>query len=274
MLRKSIFVVVAILPVMLIATAGCGQGADIVTRHHGVDLISGEAAYGMYVDFKNIRQDEDLSAMYDYLGEGSADGELEDFGLSISQVDFAAGTMDGGIFCGCFDYNEIRESLRKLEFEEDVYEDVELWTGYYSGYGDTAVAIFESGLVYGEVDVVKAHVRVIRGIDKSLYQKEDVEQIMNRLPNWSPIIIVVMIDTYGQLDFSGAVAQVFAFDKADRDNLKLAMVVKFTSEDAAIEALSDAETYMEEGYEGMGIKANQNGTFVEIEAIVPIELFT
>jgi len=271
MFRKAIIVVVVSLVVMLIATVGCGREAAIVTRHHGMDLIPGDAPGGMYYDYKSLREDKDLSAWYDSMAAGQS-GPMEAIGVSLSQIDFMA-AVEGGVLGGRFDCDNVRKTLRGLDFEEGTYEGVELWTGYHSEFGDSAIAILEGGLIYGEPDAVKAHVRVINGTEVSLYQTEDIEQLMNRLPGWSPILLWLECDPSREMPFSDALAIVIAFGKADKDNLKLAVVVRFESESAAIEGLGGVDTLIEP-MGAMEVEASRSGTFVNIEAKVPIQFFS
>ena len=270
MFRKAVIVVVGALVVMLIATVGCcPETATIVTQHHGMDLIPGDSDGGMYLDFKSMREDENLSAVYDAMAVGQFD--WEEMGVSVSQVDFMVSYAAGAVFGGRFDYNDVREALKELDFEEGTYEDVELWTGYHSELGDGAVAILEGGLIYGEPDTVKAHMRVINGTEVSLYQTEDFEQVMDKLPGWSPIILMLECAPR-ELPFD-ALALVIALGKADEDNLKLAVVMEFESESAAIEGLGGVDTFV--GPMGaMEVEASRSGTFVNIEAKIPIQTFS
>ena len=273
MLRKVMIVVVVVLVVILIAIMGCGQEPTIVTRHHGMDLIPGDAHGGMYLDFKSMREDKDLSAVYEGMAVGQFEWGEEIVGVSASQVDFMVSYGAGVVFGGSFNDDKVREALGELEFEEGTYEDAELWTGYHGELGEGAVAILKGGLIYGEPDTVKRHMRVINGTEASLYQAEDIEQVMDRLPGWSPIMLMLQCELPEQMGFSDALALAMAFSKADKDNLKLAVIIEFESESAATEGLTGAETFVR-SMEGIEIEVSRSGTYVEIEAKIPLQVFS
>ena len=276
MFRKAIIVAAGALVVILITTVGCcPETATIVTQHHGMDLIPGDAHGGMYLDFKSMREDKDLSAVYEGMAVGQFEWGEEIVGVSASQVDFMVSYGAGVVFGGSFNDDKVREDLGELEFQEGTYEDAELWTGYHGELGEGAVAILKGGLIYGEPDTVKSHMRVINGTETSLYQNEDIKQLLNRLPGWSPIFLWLECDHSGegQFGFPDALAGVMVLGKADKDNLKAAVVIEFRSKIAATEGLTGAEIFFEYT-EGTEIEVNQSGTYVEIEAKIPLQMFS
>ena len=111
-----------------------------------------------------------------------------------------------------------------------------------------------------------------KGIEGSLYQATDVKQLMDRLPGWTPIMIMVTRDPYAEMGIADALALVMALDKADEDSLKLAIVIKFESESTAVESADVVRSQLEMAMGAMEIEVSQSGVFVEIEGTVPMQL--
>jgi hypothetical protein len=114
----------------------------------------------------------------------------------------------------------------------------------------------------------------MNGTEVSLYQTKGVEQTLNRLPVKSPIIIMMTRDPSGELGISDALTLVMVYGKTEKEDLKLAMVVRFENESTAVESLGSKETFLDLSILGIDIDTRQGDTFVEMELEIPAQLLS
>lgn len=236
-------------------------------------MIHEDAEGGAYFHIDIARADEDLAEVYDsFLASAFEDEEeLRDLGIDISQMDYLEMQMEeydetAGVIFGRFDFDNVRSNLSELNLTQGSYEGAEFWSGYYGTYGDMGVAILANGLIWGDREVVKSLVRTMIGSDPSFYDVPEVREILDRFPEWTPLIAMVTLQPLSDFDIPFAEAAGYAFAKEDRNTLKYSMVVKFVDSATAQEEL---ESWMEVP----GIKARRDGSFVIIDAKMPLEEF-
>ena len=252
--------------------AGCADGEESLSlpalEGYGMNLIHGDAVGGAYMHLGSIRDDEDLSDMYDSFMAEPFDGELEDIGIDLSWIDYVVISSESdtvGILHGQIDIEKVRSSLSELNFTQGTCEGVEFWNGTYFAFGDAGVAFFSDAIVWGEEEVVRSVVRTIMDVDPSLYDIPEVREVFDKLPTWTPIMVMVTLDPLTDLEMPYADAVGFIIAKQDRDNLRAAMVAKFADADAAEQMAQLLESSLD---------ARCEGSWVILEGTMPIDEFS
>ena len=82
------------------------------------------------------------------------------------------------ILIGDFSLEDIRDTLTRMDFVEDEYRGVEIWTYDYGG----AFAFIDNMIVAGYIDSVEACIRIQKNEEPSWYDNEDMKSIADRLP--------------------------------------------------------------------------------------------
>ncbi|MFC2058095.1 trypsin-like peptidase domain-containing protein [Chloroflexota bacterium] len=238
-------------------------------------LIPADALTGAFIDIDLITSDETLEGFAESIGltELTDDEELADFGIESAQIGAILGTSreneNVGIALGQFDFDSVRTHLEEIDFTYGSYEDVEFWTGYYGSYGDTGVAVIPDALflAWGDVELVESIVRTIKGIDDSFENVAEVQEVLNRLPEGTPLINIVALDMAAEFDLPGTKNGSLTVVIAGGD-LKLVWVLN------CIDASTAQEIGNQVGDSMGATSVRQDGTWIVIELVVSIEEFS
>jgi len=269
-------VAVVILACLVSGTVGCAAGQERgVSREWGVtDMMKKtpeNAAHLTFVNVKELRGDNDLEHLY----EGWRDNlghTFDDYGIVADDVNLTAmgisleGEGEGYyLINGDFDLRKVRDKLYSLGFDEDEYRGVELWER-----NGEVMALMEHLVILSTEQGVRDCVEVIMGEKDSLWDNQDIKDVLDRLPDG---INVKYISHPQYMAYEGMKAQGTSLEKKDEDTLKMTGIFMFEDEDAA----SDAVAKIKEDTGAEEIErsdVNQDGRFVILTIEVGIgEMF-
>jgi len=200
----GVLVIAVVIAVLLIG--GGGSARDIAKM-----TPEGASSLG-HLNLQTIRDDKDLDDIYEAIEELSEFDELEDeLGVDIDDINYIAEAGGITIIGGKFDLKDVRDELDDRDFDKDEYKGVEFWTGEYDG----AVAISGDKLIIGSDKRVKSCIKVMKGDRTSMYDDDDVRDVINKLPGG----IMTMVGAYplyeGAPSYEGALAMGFVLMKED-----------------------------------------------------------
>jgi hypothetical protein len=283
----SIAPVVALILLSLLAAAGCTRDGDVSQSGMMAQLPEGGYGY-IFADAGAMLDNETMQDLYDSYGDLLEQVE-EKLGVSLDQVTEAATNGEVILIKGNFVLEDITDRLEEAGYQEDQYNDVEIWES--SGQGNTtAVAFIDNTLVVvGSEGEVEDCIDTIKGEAASLAENEDLRDMLDRLPDGVvvgcaevPAEIRIALSYYGysylgNIDVAGA-----SVGFKDSENLLLTVMLKFDSRADADEArdaikgdIEDAiETYLEDYLEvgDLGeINVSQDGEYLTITAQLSME---
>lgn len=260
MMNKKIGAIVGVFAItVVIASLGCIESGGSVKD---IAKMTPEGANSLiYSDLQTMRDDRDLRDIYKNMKKSELD-ELEDeLGIDFDDVNYIAEAGDITIIGGKFDLKDLRDELDDMDFDKDEYKGVEFWIGEY----DEAVAISGNKLILGDDKQVKSCIKVIKGDRTSMYDDEDVRDVINKLPSG----IFTMVSTYPP--YENALVMGYAMIKEDEDTMKIKGVVKFDDDEDAEDAKSDLKREMKEEDKMFDVDVTQSGKFLKFSAKFDIE---
>jgi hypothetical protein len=259
--------------VLTLVSIGCGSGQESMTlpalEGYGMNLIDEDALGGAYIDIRGLRGDEDLAAVLDSFSAETFNGELEDLGIELSQIDTLVSSIGedrAGICYGRFEFDVVRASLRELDLTHGSYEGVEFWSGEYEDYRTMGVAFLANGLIWGDRGASKSLIRTIEGSEASLHETPEVGGIIERLPEWAPLMAMVSLDPLSKFGLLNAEAAGYFLAKEDKDSLKVALVVK-CKDSATAQEMLEFPTEVE------GLDARRDGSWFIAEYRMSVDSF-
>lgn len=270
MKRFCLFLFVSLMMAMVTVSIGCGK-SEKTLGEDGLKLINEDAVRGAYLYLDTIRGDQDLAQISDSFVDSFEVKELSDFSINPSQIDYIAVQAQGSdrqaiVALGQFDFRNIRDSLKGLGFTQGEYDGIEFWRGYHSTYGQRAMAIFNNGLIWGDVEAAKSIIRTINNKDPSFYELPAVKEMLDRLPEWTPLILMVSLDPLSDFDIPNAEVAATAMAKKNKDIMKISMIVNFIDEADALQICESIQ-----GQENTSGECDGKLAVLEIE--MPIEDF-
>ncbi len=241
----------------------------------GLKQIPSDWQSFLYVDLAHLRNDFDLRPLYDAL-RSSIGGDLSSVGISSSDVNtvFVGTSASGqnyGIVSGNLDFANIRKVLQDGGAEKTEYMSIETWTEREQG--QTQVMVFARGAISaGAYDAAREYIEVIAGKAKSLYDDNDVRDVVYRLPNTAVAATVATGGDSFPTDETNCVAVAYAFHKIDAQTLELTCVGKFTDSTNAASSLSDFKLWSSNqvSYNLENVQSVQEGQFIKLTATLPI----
>ena len=260
MMNKKIGAIVGVFAItVVIASLGCIESGGSVKD---IAKMTPEGANSLiYSDLQTMRDDRDLRDIYKDMKK-SGTSEIDELEIDFDDVNYIATTLGGiEIIEGKFDLKDLRDELDDLDFDKDEYKGVEFWIGEY----DEAVAISGNKLILGDDKQVKSCIKVIKGDRTSMYDDEDVRDVINKLPSG----IFTMVSTYPP--YENALVMGSAMIKEDEDTMKIEGVVKYDDEEDAEDAKSDLKREMKEEDKMFDVDVTQSGKFLEFSAKFDIE---
>jgi len=260
MMNKKIGAIVGVFAItVVIASLGCIESGGSVKD---IAKMTPEGANSLiYSDLQTMRDDRDLRDIYKDMKK-SGTSEIDELEIDFDDVNYIATTLGGiEIIEGKFDLKDLRDELDDLDFDKDEYKGVEFWIGEY----DEVVAISGNKLILGDDKQVKSCIKVIKGDRTSMYDDEDVRDVINKLPSG----IFTMVSTYPP--YENALVMGYAMIKEDEDTMKIKGVVKFDDDEDAEDAKSDLKREMKEEDITFDVDVTQSGKFLEFSAKFDIE---
>ena len=192
--RLAVFGVLA--GVVLSMTAGCGGGGGGngngdgnggVTALSMMEKVPASATSFHVVNYGSFRVDDDLRRAYSQADAEYSD-DLAELGIRTADVDYmirAARWVQPDawsglvILEGTFDLDDLSARFKDNEYYRDEYNGVRTWAG-----GGLSVALVSAScIVYADyVDKVRYCLDVIKGGADSLYDNEDLRDVVAKLP--------------------------------------------------------------------------------------------
>lgn len=270
MLKRIILVVsLGVLLTLALASIGCASSnglSDMLAKvPAGTDSLK-------YVDVKALRNDADLSDLYD-AWKAAADPSLESRGIDHGSVDLLASGGDSSqsftILVGKFDLEEIRDELGDRNYNDDEYKGVEVWekTTSWGADLDEEVALMGDLIIFGNKAGVEGCIKVIKEGAASWISKADIKDVSGRLP--SGLYAVLSKTEWTGLVMEGFEALGMSINKQDGDTLKIDGVAKFEDEDSADNAQDTIEYMMEQQFDSVDV--TQEGVFLKGSAELDID---
>jgi len=263
---------VVILVCLVAGTMGCtaGQGGGMGRERGVADMMMKtpqNATHLTFVNAEELRGDNDLEHLYEAWRDNIGN-TLDDYGIVADDMNLTAmgisleGEEGYYLIDGNFNPREVRDKLDSLDFDEDEYRGVELWER-----NGEVMALMEDLVIISTRQGVRDSIEVIMGEKDSLWDNQDVKDIVDRLPDG---INMKYICHPEYMAYEGMKAQGTSLEKKDEDTLKMTGVFMFEDEDAARDAVTEIrEDTGAEEIERSDVK--QDGRFVILTIEVGIE---
>ena len=244
-LHSSVTIIMAAMLVALFAfSGGCVKPAaeETTAERACIELMQKVPVY--YEDFefwdaKTLRSDPDLGEFYK-VWHGRRGEWLENFGISIADVDYV---VEAGVLTlarGDFSLQDVRDGLSLFEddyYLDTSYTDMEVWVAKPSEEPSRiggVVALTEGLFVWGNKFNVDDYLRVVRGEELSMYDKNAAE-VLERLPEG--IMTRISRSPYPE----GVIISGSSIKKEEKGTYSWVNVYKFESPEAVESA--DADEY-------------------------------
>ena len=257
--------------VVVIASLGCLGGGS--SAKDMAKMTPDDKSVLVYMNLQTMRDDKDLEDIYEKMAE-SLDEDEDNPGVDINTINYVAimitssltsmtpGNMKGLVIIGGnFDLGDVREELEDQGCEEDKYKGVEFWTEE----DNDATAVFKDMLIGGDDKSVKNCIKVMKGDRTSLYDDDDVKEVIDKLPDG----IVIVVST--ECSYENAPAGGFVLIKEDEDTVKWKGVIKFDDEDDAEDTKSNIKRELKKQDGVFAVTVKQSGQFLELSAKMDIE---
>ena len=243
--RTSVTIIMAAVLTALLALSGCvTEPATEVTpaRRACIELMQKVPVY--YEDFEfwdasTLQSDADLTEFYQVWHERRGEW-LENFGISSADVDYVAEAGVLTLARGDFSLQDVRDGLSLFEddyYLDTSYTDMEVWVAKPSEEPPRiggAVALMEGLFVWGNKFNVDDYLRVVRGEELSMYDKNAAE-VLERLPEG--IMTRISRSPYPE----GVIISGSSIKKEEKGTYSWVNVYKFESPEAVESA--DADEY-------------------------------
>lgn len=225
---------------LVVVTIGCSGGGGSEGALAMMKKLPRDAGGLSFTNVRALRDDKDFNKAYETLKD-LIDSDFQTLAISADDVD----TMtEGGSLTmleGHFDLAEVRTGLERNNYDKDEYKGIETWKG-----SDSSVALISGSFIvigYGLANVEDC-VDVIKGDGDSLYDDEDLRDVLSR----APAGIGVSVDP-GLGYYEGLKAVANSGGKKDADTIWVTSIFLFEDEDAAAVARVDIEN----GIKGTGV---------------------
>jgi len=232
-LHSSVILVIAAALTALLAFSGCGSEPQVESTpamKACIELMQKVPVY--YKDFefwdaKTLRSDADLTEFYK-VWHGRRGEWLENFGISSADIDYVAEAGVLTLAKGDFGLQDVRDGLSLFEddyYLDTSYTDMEVWVAKPSEEPPRiggAVALKEGLFVWGNKFNVDDYLRVVRGEELSMYDKNAAE-LLERLPEG--VMTRISRSPYPK----GVVVSGMSIEKVKKSTLRWTNVYKFES---------------------------------------------
>ena len=276
-------IMVAMLTALLVFSGGCTKPAaeETTAQRACIELMQKVPVY--YEDFefwdaKTLRSDPDLGEFYKVWHERRG-GFLDVFRISSTEIDYRADAGVLTLVAGDFGLQDVGDSLVDDYYRDASYQDMEVWVAKPSEEPPRrggAYALTEGLFVWGNKFNVDDYLRVVRGEELSMYDKNAAE-VLKRLPEG--IMTRISRSPYPE----GVIISGSSIRKEEKGTYSWVNVYKFESPEAVESADADeyfkgieddfkeAESVFAERGEPCPFRSftlEQEGEFVEWSALV------
>jgi len=220
----------------------------------------------VYWNTEALTSDSELHGLLD---KWKADNEnqLTSYGIASNKVShflrFSENEESVLVVRGDFDLEQVKSELNQMGRDKKDWKYVDVWENTDEL---NWVAMPGNSIIGGPIDRVKESIEVIKKGESSLYDNQDVQDILNKLPSG----ILVHIQRYtGDAPHNGLIASGDSFEKKNADILKVKLVYKFNAPEEAGNALEAISNEVDELYDKVDTK--QDGRFIIVTAEVETE---
>ncbi len=263
-MRRIYFgMIVCLFTLLMGISIGCGS-SEGVTAVDVAKMVPGQVDGFQYMDLQFLRDDDDLANFVSQWVENVWEYNAAQYkaGLPVSDVDWWVQAYDYygyvEIYGGEFDLTGVREELVR-EYYKDEFKGIEVWTDDY-----TSVAIVDSRIIVGDTYIVEECIDTIRSTGSSMYDEDDVAEVLSKLPDGWLINVNATSVLYGE-EVTGMTLR-----KTTPETFELYMILGFENDENAEDALNEVQEYLLEVWieesEPNEFSAYREGRFVEIRA--------
>ena len=267
--HSIVTLIMATILTALLALGGCvTEPAIEVTpaRRACIELMQKVPVYYegfQFWDARTLQSDPDLGEFYKVWYERRGESLEKHYGLSIVDTDYFTESEGLRILKGKLDIEGIRSRLSADFYRDTSYEDMEVWVSKPNEERATRVVVLEESLfIRGGQREIDDYLRVIRGEELSLYDKNAAE-VLERLPQG--IMTSISRESYPE----GLIVSGSSYEKVEKGTFRWSNIYKFESPEDIKSA--DADKYFK-GIEDGFKKAE--GVYAERGEPCPLRSFT
>jgi len=234
--KISLIIAVALLLCLVIAMIGC-----TATTERGVVSMLKQLPENTnnfnFTDYKAVLSPSEQEGMSSYFES--------QYGIYFNDFDYAISCYDDGDYCeifsGDFDLSKTRNNLESLGYNKGEYKGIELWESE-----SKSVALKKNLAILGGEDSVRNSIEVIKGERKSLWDNQDIKDLVDRLPDATSIESSLYGSGEGVSIYFGGEAfrcygQGISMEMTDEENMKITWVYIFNDEDTTHNAVEKME---------------------------------
>jgi hypothetical protein len=253
--------------------AGCGGDGGDAGGVPGavlamVEKVPGDAGECTFLDLGELRADGDLKDIYESTTLEISDSE--DAVISPENVDRMVQAGRLTILEGRFDLASLEAQLAGGGYTESDHEGTPVWRGPSS----SVAVVSASCLVTGwDAEELGDCIDVIGGDGESLYDSEDVRELLDRLPGGFMVMVFAGGEDFEDL-YQGVRAVGYSLSKEGPDRARMTLILAFADAASAGEAEGDVEEMLtyEGGEQGASnISVTRDGRYVKATGDMPIE---
>lgn len=255
----SLIVLISIL-VLVITSQGCSDSNDTVVMD--MAKMMPEGMEFAFIDVGAIRGDDDLENVYKDV-ESSWVYLLDKLGIGIDDVNRIAWVGNLALFDADFDLDDVRETLDENGYNNDEYNDVEIWE---RGLDHGMYALMDNYIIFGFEENFNNCIDVIKEEEDSILDNPGFKDMMDMLPDG------LAMHYSGYTEYTDQEASGISIQKLNNDTIKTTALFQFQDKDAAEDAVDDIKNNGEDA--GLNIVSiNQKNEYVESITEIDIDDF-
>jgi hypothetical protein len=152
-----------------------------------------------YINLVTFRQDPSLSGFYENCRTAVGQG-LATIGIDFNKVDRVSFVVGhAAVYSGNLNLSDIRQVLQGMNYQKSTYLDIEIWESSDPDKGVVTLLPPNSVLVTKELDEAELCITVVKGWGNSLYDNNDIKDLISRLPQDSLRVDILLGGDSGTL---------------------------------------------------------------------------
>jgi hypothetical protein len=259
-MKKAVgFLSAILLVVTIVGVAGCSSGSKPVGTMQDravrmMQMVPANSSYFDFIDIYKLRTDENFSSTWAYFKEYYLDNE------SISEKINSVATTDSlYIYEGDFTLAQLMGSTNNGSYN---YGGLKISTST----DNMSAVMINSSAVNGYDDDVRSCIDVVNGNKSSLYDNEDVQAVMSRLPSGIELGMQIVDNSSSSEEPVGLLLEGVSYDIFGSDYVQT-LVYQFNSSSTAQKYVANASNVSEDGT--MSLNRTLDGVFVT-EVMTPL----
>jgi hypothetical protein len=221
-----------------------------------VKMLPEEVVEFSFFDAGMLQTDEDLLYTWDSIKDYFLGDDIYGENLSsINGLGVAGSEYDLVLYSGDFDLEQMKAVIEQNSLESSEYEGITIWTDQ-DAY---STAVIDNVVFVGTSEEIQLCINASNGQGTSLYDNNDVVDIINRLPGGYLLGVLTMgedasAESYGLLAVGMAAYK-------DNGNISQVSLLKFEDADAVQDYLDLIESAITEDYD-----VRQDGQYLTISS--------